>query len=83
MTPCRSCRPETHPFNEDVLKLYLTCSDQYIMGVNGPIGISDIAIQSAMKAYFTVAKEDRLELSLGVRALGKLVIKALKDLHNG
>lgn len=83
LTPCETCRPQIHEFNYSTVILYAACADQYIMGANGPIGLNDVAIQSAMKNYFTVKKEERLELSLSARKFCNrvldLLIKANKE----
>lgn len=59
----------------------MACEGQYIMGMGGPIGLSDIAIGHAMDTYFEVKKKDKLKLSLSVRNFARTILskKAEKE----
>lgn len=49
------------------------------MGMDGPVGLNDVAINLAMDRYFEVRKRDRLELSKRVRYFYQKILSSLKE----
>jgi len=47
------------PENENVLKIYQTVKQQYIMGFNGPIDINVIAIDTVINRYGIAEREKK------------------------
>lgn len=59
--------------NAPFLRLYIFCSDQYIVGPGGAIGLNFLAVDRAME-YFEIDKEERIEFYEKVRELASIVL---------
>lgn len=66
--PCASCKPELYECNVPYFILYQYCSDQVIMGPEGPITLDLLAVSQAMKDY-KIPKNERVEFSTKVRTI--------------
>ena len=75
---CDTCFPGVHPYNKATYIVYNGCSDQYIVGNNGIIGLNIIAINSILDDYKVVAGSDRISIREEVRYLSNLVLKIVK-----
>ncbi len=48
--PCKTCKPEAWPINEQVLALYHSCQSQVIMsGMSGAVAINEIAVLNRIR----------------------------------
>jgi len=47
--PCGDCRVDPFPENRDALKIFFITRYQFIMGMNGPIDMNHLAIDSAIE----------------------------------
>ena len=77
---CVKCLPPLMGENEDAERIYFIVQNQYIMGFNGPISISQVAIHEAMKLYRIENRVDCFEkvLSLSLYFIEK-INKKLND----
>lgn len=72
-TPCKGCRPESLPETLPYLQLYTFCSDQYIVGGGGAIGLNFLAVDRAMD-YFDIDQEERIDFYEHVRLIASVVL---------
>lgn len=71
--PCDKCLPPLLEFNKPYLTLYGFCSDQYIVGPGGAVGLSFLAVDRAMD-YFEINQDERVDFWNKVRTLAAGVL---------
>ena len=72
---CSTCFPGVHSYNKATYIVYNGCSDQYIVGNNGIIGLNILAINSILDDHEVINCQDRIEIREEVRYLSNLVNK--------
>lgn len=65
---CPICLPPLMEENEEAAKIYAIVQNQFIMGFNGPVAISQMAIHEAMKLYRIESPRDCFEKVLVLSA---------------
>lgn len=56
--PCITCKILPYPENEDALKVFFTVQYQFVVGFNGSIDISHLAIDAAIKRNEITNQQD-------------------------
>lgn len=75
---CETCKPLIHADNAMAYGVYGLCSDQWIMGMSGPVGLRLEAIESACR-LFRVPADERPETVEKVIYLSRRITKRLSE----
>jgi len=60
-TPCGTCFPGVHSFNNNAIQVYIHCSNQYIIGPAGPIEL-DLSTVLKVCALLEIPSKEHMEI---------------------
>ena len=78
--PCETCRVDLNEENQDAVNIFYLVQSQFIMGMNGPIAINQLAIHAAMDLYDI---PNRRECFQKVIRLSRWYIDEMREKNDG